>query len=44
MSCVCYNIENKRLYRGEDCLTKFFSSLRKHATNVINFERRKCYR
>ena len=42
MSCVCDNIENKHsLYRGEDCLKKFFSSLRKHATNVINFEKEK---
>ena len=42
MSCVCDNIENKHsLYRGEDCLKKIFSSLRKHATNVINFEKEK---
>ena len=42
MSCVCINIENKHsLYRGEDCLKKFFSFLRKHATNVINFEKEK---
>ena len=33
------NMENKRsLYRGEDCMKKFCISLKKHATNVINFE------
>ena len=36
------NIENKHsLYRGEDCTKMFCSSLRKHATNVINFEKNK---
>ena len=36
------NIENKHsLYRGEDCTKRFCSSLRKHATNVINFEKNK---
>ena len=40
--CVCDNTENKHsLYRGEDCLKKFFSSLGKHATNIINFEKEK---
>ena len=29
------------LYRGEDCVKKFCSSLRKHTINVINFERKK---
>ena len=33
-----YNIENKHtLYSGEDCMKKFCTSLREHATNVINF-------
>ena len=36
------NIENKHsLYRGEDCMKKFCTSLREHATNVINFEKKK---
>ena len=36
------NIENKHtLYRGEGCMTKFCTSLREHATNVINFEKKK---
>ena len=39
------NIENRHtLYRREDCMKKFFTSLREHATNVINFRRKKCYR
>ena len=29
------------LYHGEDCMKRFCSSLRKHATNVINFENTK---
>ena len=38
------NIENKySLYLGEDCMKKFCTSLREHATNVINFEKKKCY-
>ena len=36
------NIKNKHtLYRGEDCMKKFCTSLREHATNVINFEKKK---
>ena len=36
------NIENKHtLYRREDCMKKFCTSLRDHATNVINFEKKK---
>ena len=36
------NIENKHtLHRGEDCMKKFCTSLREHATNVINFEKKK---
>ena len=36
------NIEHKHtLYRGEDCMKKVFTSLREHATNVINFEKKK---
>ena len=36
------NIGNKHtLYRGEDCMKKFCTSLRKHTTNVIYFENKK---
>ena len=36
------NIENKySLYRGEDCVKTFCSSLKEHATNIINFEKKK---
>ena len=36
------NIENKHtLYCGEGCMKKFCTSLRKHATDVINFEKKK---
>ena len=36
------NIENKHtLYCGADCMKKFYTSLRDHATNVINFEKKK---
>ena len=35
-------IENKySLYPGEDCMKKFCSFLREHATNVINFKNKK---
>ena len=36
------SIENKHsLYPGEDCMKKFCTSIREHATNVINFEKKK---
>ena len=36
------NIENKHsLYRGEDCMEEFYSSLREHPTHVINCEKKK---
>ena len=36
------NIELKHtLHRGEDCMKKFCTSLRKSFTNVINFEKNK---
>ena len=36
------NIESKHsLYYGEDCMKKFCSSLGEHATDVINFEKKK---
>ena len=36
------NVENKHsLYRLEDCMKKFCSTLREHASNVINFEKKK---
>ena len=35
------DIEKKHtLYRGEDCMRKLCTSLREHATNVINFKKR----
>ena len=35
------HIENKHtLYHGEYCIKKFCTSLRGHATNAINFEKR----
>ena len=36
------NIKTKyNLYRREDCMKNFCTSLREHATNVINFEKKK---
>ena len=36
------SVENKhRLYRGENCMKKFCSSLRENATNVIIFRKKK---
>ena len=36
------NIENKHtLYRGEDCMKKFWESLREHAKHIIGFEKKK---
>ena len=35
------NIENKlTLCRGEDCMKKFCTSLREHAKNIIDFEKK----
>ena len=35
-------LKNKHTsYRGEDCMKNFCTSLREHATNVINFEKKK---
>ena len=28
-------------YRGEDCMKRFFDSLREHTVDVINFEKKK---
>ena len=40
-----HNIEKKHtLYRGEDCMKKFCESLRKHAKNIIDFEKKKMLR
>ena len=37
-----YHIENKHnLYREKDCMKRFCESLREHAKNVINFEKKK---
>ena len=39
---VFYHIENKHtLYWGKDCIKKFCTSLREHAKNVIDFEKKK---
>ena len=36
------SIENKHtLYRGKYCIKKFCTSLREHATNAMNFEKKK---
>ena len=36
------HIVNKHtFYRGEDCMKKCCSSLRTHATNILNFEKSK---
>ena len=38
------NVESKySLYRGEDCMKQFSVSLREHARDVINFERKKMF-
>ena len=35
--------KNKQiLYRGKNCMKKFCASLREHAKNIIDFERKKC--
>ena len=35
-------LENKHsLYKGEDCMKKFFAFLKGHATNVFSFEKKK---
>ena len=33
-------VDKHSIYRGEHCMKKFFSSLREHVTNVINFEKK----
>ena len=39
------HIENMHtLYRGKDCMEKFCVPLREHAKNIIDFEKKKCYR
>ena len=36
------SIENKHdVYRGKDCMKKFYESLRKHAIKIINFKKKK---
>ena len=38
-----YHVENKHtLYHGKYCMKKLCESLREHAKNIINFEKRKC--
>ena len=37
-----HHIENKHtLYRGKDCMKKFCESLREHAKNITDFEKKK---
>ena len=39
-----YYKENKHtLYRGKDSFKRFCDSLREHAENIIDFEKKKCY-
>ena len=39
------NIENKHTINcGESCMKKSCRSLREHATNTLNFEKKKCHR
>ena len=36
------HIEDKHtLYRGKDCMKKFFESLREHAKSITDFEKKK---
>ena len=36
------HIENKHtLYRGKDCMKKFFESLKENVKNIIDFEKKK---
>ena len=38
------HIENKHnLYFGKECIKKFYTSLREHAKNIFDFEKKKCY-
>ena len=38
------NVGNKHsLYRGEDCMKKFWISLRENAADAINFEKKKMF-
>ena len=42
---IIWTFDNKgnkhTLYRGEDCMKNICTPLREHATNVINFEKKK---
>ena len=36
------NIQNRHdVYRGKDCIKKFWKSLREHALEIINFKKKK---
>ena len=38
------HIENQRTsYRGKDCMEKICTSLREHAKNITDFEKKTCY-
>ena len=40
--CALDNIRKQHsVYRGEDCVKKFCISLREHAADLINFEKKK---
>ena len=39
------HLENKHtLYRGKDCMKKFYTYLREHAKNAVVFDKKKYYR
>ena len=40
----CHIEKKHSLYCGKDCMKKFCVSLRKHAKNITDFEKKKCYR
>ena len=37
-----HNVENKHhVYKGENCMKRFCSSIREHAMKIINFKKKK---
>ena len=35
------DIEKHDIYRGKDCVKKFYESLREHVMKIINFKKKK---